>query len=137
MRLFALYEEAAFPHFSDLCIGSLSVLFRPKQMLKVSWKPADDAGRSLIDYIVTTMAALDYNFSTSVKHPIISVPIKGLSQYSFGTVSVWAKNPGALSKPAKLKFRMVNIVTNGKHVIKFNHSTRYINIERQHVDVHA
>ena len=79
----------------------------------MSWKPPNDAGRSLIDYIVTTTAGMDYNYSTSVKHPITSVPISGLSQYSSGTVSVWAKNPGARSKPVVLRFRMVNIVTNG------------------------
>ena len=122
-----LFEYAAFPHLiSDLCIGPLSVLVLPKQMLKVSWKPSDDAGRSLIDYIVTTMAGMNYNYSTSVKHPITSVPISGLPQYSSGTVSVWAKNPGAMSKPVKLKFRMVNIVTNGKHIITFSHRTIYI-----------
>ena len=82
-------------------------------MLKVSWKPSDDAGRLLIGYIVTTMAGMDYNYSTSVKHPITLVPISGLPQYSSGTVSVWAKNPGAMSKPVILRFRMVNIVTNG------------------------
>ena len=82
-------------------------------MLKVSWKPADDAGRSAIDYIVTTKAGMDYKYSPSVKHPIISVPISGLPQYSAGTVSVWAKNLGALSKPVFLRFRMVSIVTNG------------------------
>ena len=82
-------------------------------MLKVSWKPSDDAGRSLIDYIVTTKAGLGYNYSTSVKHPITSVLFSGLPQYSSGTVSVWAKNPDALSKPVILRFRMVNIVTNG------------------------
>ena len=90
-------------------------------MLKVSWKPANDAGRSLLNYTVTATTGMDYNYSTSVKHPITSVPISGLPQYSAGTVSVWAKNPGALSKPVKLKFRMVNIVTNGKHSITFNH----------------
>ena len=79
----------------------------------MTWKPSDDAERSLIDYIVTTTAGLDYNYSTSVKHPITSVPISGLPQYSAGTVSVWVKNPGALSKPVILRFRMVNIVTNG------------------------
>ena len=86
-------------------------------MLKVSWKPSDDAGRSLIDYIVTIKAGMDYNYSTSIKHPITSVPISGLPQYSAGTVSVWVKNPGTLSKPVKLRFRMVNIVTIGKHII--------------------
>ena len=90
-------------------------------MLKVSWKPANDAGRLLLNYTVTIKAGMDYNYSTSVKHPITSVPISGLPQYSAGTVSVWAKNPGAMSKPAMLKFRMVNIVTNGKHIITFNH----------------
>ena len=99
--------------FSDLCIGPLSVLVLPKQMLKVSWKPSDDAGRSLIDYTATTMADMDYKYSTSIKHPITSVPIRELPQYSAGTVSVWAKNPGALSKPVISRFRMVNIVTNG------------------------
>ena len=90
-------------------------------MLKVSWKPANDAGRSLLNYTVTIKAGMDYDYSTSVKHPITSVPIRGLPQYSAGTVSVWAKNPGAMSKPVMLKFRMVNIVTNGKHSITFNH----------------
>ena len=96
-------------------IGSLSVLVLPEQFLQVSWKPSEDAGRSAIEYIVnTTTTGMDYNYSTSVKHPITSVPISGLPQYSAGTVLVWAKNPGALSKPVILRFMMVNIITNGK-----------------------
>ena len=105
-------------------VGVLRVL--PKQMLQVSWKPSDDAGRSLIYYIVTTTTSMNYINSTSVKHPIISVPIRGLPQYSAGTVSMWARNPDAVSKPVVLRFRMVNIVTNGKHIIAFNHNTTYI-----------
>ena len=58
---------------------------------------------------------MDYIKLTSVKHPITSVPIRGLPQYSVGTVSVWVKNPGAMSKPVVLRFRMVNIVTNGRY----------------------
>ena len=96
-------------------IGSL-VLVLPEQILKVSWEPSEDVGRSAIEYIVnTTTTGMDYVNSTSVKHPITSVPISGLSQYSSGTVSVWARNPGALSKPVVLRFRMVNIVTNGRY----------------------
>ena len=95
-------------------IGPLSVLVLPEQILTVLWKPSDDAGRSAIEYIITTTTTgMDYINSTSVKHPITSVPISGLPQYSAGTVSVWAKNPGAMSKPVVLRFRMVNIVTNG------------------------
>ena len=108
-------------------VGVLSV--RPKQMLQVSWKPSNDVGRSLIHYIVTTTTSMGYINFTSVKHPITSVPIKGLPQYSSGTVSVWAKNPGAMSEPVMLKFRMVNIDTNGKHINAFDHSTTYISIE--------
>ena len=94
-------------------IGSL-VLVLPEQILKVLWKPSEDAGRSAIEYIVnTTTTGMDYINSASVKHPITSVPISGLPQYSAGTVSVWAKNPGTMSKPVVLRFRMVNIVTNG------------------------
>ena len=96
-------------------IGSL-VLVLPEQILKVSWKPSEDVGRSAIEYIVnTTTTGIDYINSTSVEHPITSVPISGLPQYSAGTVSVWAKNLGALSKPFFLRFRMVNIVTNGRY----------------------
>ena len=94
--------------------------------MQVSWKPSDDAERSIIDYILTTTTGMDYINSTSVKHPITSVPIRGLPQYSAGTVLVWVKNPGAVSKPVKLRFRMVNIVTNGKHIITFTHSTTYM-----------
>ena len=72
---------------------------------------------------------MGYINSTSIKHPITSVPISGLPQYSAGTVSVWAKNPGAMSEPVMLKFRMVNIDTNGKHIIAFDHSTTYNSIE--------
>ena len=98
-------------------IGSL-VLVLPEQILKVSWKPSEDVGRSAIEYIVnTTTTGIDYINSTSVEHPITSVPISGLPQYSAGTVSVWAKNSGALSKPVVLRFRMVNIVTNGINFI--------------------
>ena len=93
-------------------IGSL-VLVLLEHILKVSWKPSEDAGQSAIEYIVsTTTTGMDYVNSTSVKHPITSVSIRGLPQYSSGTVSVWAKNPGAMSKPVVLRFRMVNIVTN-------------------------
>ena len=96
-------------------IGSL-VLVLPEHILKVSWKPSEDAGRSAIEYIVnTTTTGMDYTNSTSIKHPITSVPIRGLPQYGSGTVSVWAKNPDALSEPGISRFRMVNIVTNGKH----------------------
>ena len=95
-------------------LGSL-VLVLPEQILKVSWKPSEDAGRSDIEYIVnTTTTGMELTNSTSVKHPITSVPISGLPQYSAGTLSVWAKNPGALSKPVVSRFRMVNIVTNGR-----------------------
>ena len=95
-------------------VGSLSVLVFPKQVLQVSWKPSEDAGRSAIEYIVnTTATGMDFANSTSIKHPITSVPISGLPQYSSGTVSVWVKNPGTLSKPVILRFRMANIVTNG------------------------
>ena len=84
--------------------------------MKVSWKPSEDAGRSAIEYIVnTTTAGMDYINATSVKHPVPSVPISGLPKYSAGTVSVWVKNPGAMSKRVILMFRMVNIVTNGKY----------------------
>ena len=93
----------------------MSVLVLPAQVLQVSWKPAEDAGRSAINYIVnTTMKGMEFANSTSINHPITSVPISGLPQYSSGTVSVWAKNPGALSKPVISRFRMVNIVTDGK-----------------------
>ena len=110
-------KVSCIPSSSDLRIGSLSVLVLPKQVLQVSWKPSEDAGRSAIGYIVnTTMMGMDYINSTSVKHPITSVPIRGLPQYSAGRVSVWVKNPGAMSKPVALRFRMVNIVTNGKHL---------------------
>ena len=99
-------------------IGSL-VLVLPEQILKVSWKPSEDVGRSAIEYIVsTTTTGMDYINSTSVKHLITSVPISGLPQYSAGTVSVWVKNPGAMSKPVALRFRMVNIVTNGSYIWK-------------------
>ena len=125
VKLFTLNEL----HSLIFCpVGVLRV--HPKQTLQVSWKPPDDAGQSVVDYVVTTTTSMGYINSTSVKHPITSVPIRGLPQYSAGTVSVWVKNPSALSKPVRLKFRMVNIVTNGKHIITFNHSTRYINIER-------
>ena len=92
----------------------MSVLVLPKQVLQVLWKPSEDAGRSAIEYIVnTTTMRMDY--INSVKHPITSAPISGLPQYSAGKVSVRAKNPGAMSKPVISRFKMVNIVTNGKH----------------------
>ena len=94
----------------------MSILVIPNQILQVSWEPADDAGRSLIEYTVnTTTTDMEYDNSTSIKHPITSVSITGLPQCSTGTVSVWAKNPGALSEPVISTFRMVNIVTNGMH----------------------
>ena len=95
---------------------ALSVLVLPKQFLQVSWEPADDAGRSPISYNVNaTMTGMEFNVSTSVEHPMTMATLTGLPQYSTGTMSVWAKNPGASSKPATLAFRMVNIVTNGRH----------------------
>ena len=101
-----------------ICLGSLSVIVLPNHILQVSWEPADDAERALINYIVnTTTADMKYNNSTLVKHPITSVSITGLPQYSAGTVSVWAKNSGALSERVISTFRMVNIVTNGIYVV--------------------
>ena len=97
-------------------IASLSVLVLPKQILQVSWEPADDAGQSPISYIVyATMTGMEFNISTSVAHHMTMTTLSGLPQYSDGTVSVWAKNPSASSKPAASAFRMVNIVTNGRH----------------------
>ena len=94
----------------------LLVLVLPEQILKVLWKPSEDVGRSAIEYIInTTTKGMDSINSTFVEHPITSVPISGLPQYSVGTVSVWAKNLGALSKLFLLSFRMVNIVTNGRY----------------------
>ena len=96
----------------------LRVLVLPTQILQFSWQPADDAGRSPINYIINaTMTGIDYNNSTSVMHPMTMATLSGLPPYSAGTVSVWAQNPGALSKPVSLKFRMVNIVTNGRHIV--------------------
>ena len=106
-------------HCLDLLpyVGLVNVLILTSKTLQVSWEPADDAGR-LIEYTVnTTTTDVEYYNSTFVKHPITSVSITGLSQYSAGTVSVWAKNPGALSKPVFSRFRMVNIVTNGRQII--------------------
>ena len=115
-----------FPYFQILLhVGSLTVLVLTKQILQVSWKSADDAGRSLIEYLVnTTVNGVGYPNSTSVKHPITSVFITGLPQYSAGTVSVRAKNPGAMSEPVISMFRMVNIVTNGKHFPVIINNTR-------------
>ena len=97
-------------------LASLSILVLPKQILQVSWEPADDAGRSPISYIVyATMTGMEFNISTSVEHPMTTTILTGLPQYSDGTVSVWAKNPSASSKPATSAFRMVNIVINGRH----------------------
>ena len=113
-RLFALNKLHSL--HSDLHIGPLSVLVFSEHVLQVSWKPSEDAAQFAIEYIVnTTTTGRDFTNSTSVKHPITSVPIRRVPQYSAGTVSVWAKNPSALSKPIISRFRMVNIVTNGKH----------------------
>ena len=102
--------------FDFLYIASVSALVIPKQILQVSWEPADDSGRSPINYIISaTVTGMEFNNSTSVEHPMTMATLAGLPQYSAGTVSVWAQNPGALSKPVSLRFKMVNIVTNGKH----------------------
>ena len=113
------FDETLFaiPHIIRYLDSLVRVL--PEQILKVSWKPSEDAGQSAITYIVnTTATGMDYMNSTSVTHAVTSditdLTISGLPQYSVGTVSVWAKNPGTLSKPVILRFRMVNIVTIGK-----------------------
>ena len=108
----------AIPHIMHYLDSLVRVL--PEQNLKVSWKPSEDAGQSAITYIVTTTTTdMDYMNSTSVTHAVTSaitdLTISGLPQYSVGTVSVWAKNRGTLSKPVILRFRMVNIVTIGKY----------------------
>ena len=106
-------------------IGSLFLVL-PEQIVKVTWKPSEDAGRSAIEYIVnTTTTGMDFINSTSVKHPITLVPISELLQYSSGSVSVWAKNPGAMSKLVVLRFRMVNIVTNGRYTYIYISNGRY------------
>lgn len=83
----------------------------------MSWKSADDDRRSLINYILNaTTADMELNNSATIEHPATKVNLHGLPQYSAGTVSVWAQNPGALSKPVTSAFKMVNIVTNGRHI---------------------
>ena len=110
--------------FLPTYLGSLNVLVLANHILQVSWDSADDAGQSAISYTVNaTGTDIEHNYSASVKHPITSVSITGIPQYSTGTVSVWAKNLGALSKPVTSRFRMVNIVTNGRYVHTCSHST--------------
>ena len=112
-------------------IGSLFLLL-PEQIVKVSWKPSEDADRSAIEYIVnTTTTGMDFINSTFVKHPITLVPISGLMQYCSGTVLVWAKNPGAMSKPVVLRFRMVSIVTNGRYTYICISNGRYCTYLKQ------
>ena len=108
-------------YFAFRYVVSLHVLVLPNQILQVSWKPAGDVRPTAINsyYIInTTTAGMEFINSTSVDHPITMTTITGLPQYSVGTVSVWANISGALSKPAVLGFRMVNIVTNGRYMYK-------------------
>ena len=118
---FWLHHVCACTLHSYTYVVSLRVLVLPNQILRVSWKPADDVRPTAINssYIInTTTAGMEFINSTSVDHPITMTTFTGLPQYSVGTVSVWSNIPGALSKPAVLGFRMVNIVTNGRYTYK-------------------
>ena len=103
------------PLYNLLFPASISVIVIPNHTLKVLWEPVDYA-HSFNMYIVnTTIAGLDgIAITTTVTHPITNANQTGLPQYSVGTVSVWAMNPGALSEPVIKGFKMVNIATNGR-----------------------
>ena len=76
----------------------------------MSWYPAYDAARLSINYTIsTTMKGMNINHSTSVEHPITTATFTGLPLYSAGTVTVQARNPGAVSEPVSLDFKMVDI----------------------------
>ena len=102
--------------FSFIYIA-LRILVLPNQILQVSWEPADDARRSVINYVINT-TTLDMQFldSISTENHITMATLTRLPQYSSGTVSVWANNSGGQSECVTLDFRMANIVTNGRHM---------------------
>lgn len=88
----------------------------PEHVLQVKWVPALDANKSPITYDInaTLKASREKSVSNSVQHPITMVTLLGLPQYSAGTVTLQAKNPGALSEPVNAIFRMVNITGEGR-----------------------
>lgn len=95
---------------------ALHILVLPKEILQVSWEPADDARRSLINYVInTTRMDMQFLNSTSTENHVTMATLTGLPQYSTGTVSVQANNSGGQSERVTLGFRMVNTVTNGRH----------------------
>ena len=107
-----------FPHTCFLSMPTYvaTSYILPNQILQVSWDPADDVHRSNVSYIVNSSTTVtEFSNSTLLKHPAIMLTLTGVPQYSTGAVSVQAMNPGAVSVPVRVGFRMLNIVTNGRN----------------------
>ena len=77
--------------------------------------PDNDASLSLITFIVnvTVKGGTEEVVSQTIHHPNTTVTLTEFPQYSTGTISVQARNPGASSEIVNANFRMVNITGEG------------------------
>ena len=90
---------------------SMKVTISPDQVLQVMWFPAD-INHSSINYVLNiSSATMAINSSNKITFPNTTVILTELP--STGTVSLQAKNPGALSEPVSVAYRMVNITGDG------------------------
>ena len=90
----------------------MKVTISPGQILQVMWFPADDINRSSISYVLSiSSAARNMTSFKNITFPNTTSILPGLP--STGTVSLRAKNTGALSEPVGVAYRMVNITGDG------------------------
>ena len=90
----------------------MSVTVLPGHILQVMWSPADDINLHFISYVLNVSSA-GVNVVTvrNITYPKTMETLTGLP--STGTVSLQAKNPGAVSEPVSVAYRMVNITGDG------------------------
>lgn len=93
----------------------MSIVILPQLALQVIWIPASDASHSLLTYIinVSLITGTEKTISKFVQYPLSMEIITGLSSYSAGSVSLQAKNPGAVSEAVTANFKVVNITGEG------------------------
>ena len=90
----------------------MSVTILPGHILQVMWSPADDMNLHFISYVLNiNSTSANVTTLTNITYPQAMETLTGLP--STGTVSLKAKNPGALSEPVSVAYRMVNITGDG------------------------
>ena len=90
----------------------MSVTILPGHILQVMWSPANHINLHFISYVLNiNSTSANVTTLTNITYPQVMETLTGLP--STGTVSLQAKNPGALSEPVSVAYRMVNITGDG------------------------